>query len=163
MRDVFSIQIRYLPIMKLDYFLSVLLGVSLLMFACASPTPPAFEYAEIEFELLANECDCINAAATTYEHTMELVLDIKRLSDETRRRKNLGQPHSDALLDSVLMRSEELRGLMEGPGRQLHATCDAWVKLDGVGNGKNKSDCPHTERFLAAYGSLQAVKQGATR
>lgn len=149
--------------MKMNSIFSVAIGSWLMFFACSSPLPPALEYTEIEFESLANECDCLNAAATTYEHTMELVQDIKRLADETRRRTNLGQPSSDELLDSVLMRSEELRGLMEGPGRQLHATCDAWVNLDGVGTGKIGSECPHTERFLEAYGSLQAVKQGATR
>jgi len=149
--------------MKLDCSFPVVVGVGLMVFACTTPIPPTFEFSEIEFDHLASDCDCINAAATTYEHTMELVLDIKRLSDETRRRTNLGQATSDALLDSVLMRSEELRGVMEGPGRQLHITCDEWVNLDGVGNGKVASECPHTERFLKAYGSLQAVKEGVTR
>ncbi len=118
------------------------------------------QHEEIDYAALNEPCACLEAAAVLYDHTSDLVLEIKRVSDETRRRTNLGEPTSDALLDSMLMLSERLRGDLDGPGRQLDAACEALVDFDAIGQSITPSDCPAAATFQQAYQRLHGIKAG---
>lgn len=131
---------------------------SLLIIGCSAPEAPRHD--EIDYPALNEPCACLEAAAVLYNHTSDLVLEIKRISDETRRRTNLGEPTSDALLDSMLMMSEQLRADLDGPGRQLDAACEALVDFEAIGQSTASADCPQTTTFQQAFQRLQGIKTG---
>ena len=125
---------------------------------CGAPEAPRHDVTD--YAALNEPCACLEAAAVLYDHTSDLVLEIKRISDETRRRTNLGEPTSDALLDSMLMLSEQLRADLDGPGRQLDAACEAHVDFEAIGQSTTSSDCPEATTFQQAYQRLQGIKTG---
>ena len=131
---------------------------ALLMIGCGTTEAP--QHDEIDYAALNEPCACLEAAAVLYDHTSDMVLEIKRISDETRRRTNLGEPTSDALLDSMLMLSERLRVNLDGPGRQLDAACEALVDFEAIGQSTASSDCPQSTTFQQAYQRLQGIKSG---
>jgi hypothetical protein len=137
-------------------FCGVVLAMS--FFACKSNETPRFD--EINFAALDEPCACLEAAAVLYDHTSDLVLEIKHAADETRRRTNLGQPTSDALLDSMLMLSEQMRAVLDGPGRELDRACKDVVDFDAVGQGTEGSDCSELAPFQRAFQRLRNIKEG---
>ncbi len=134
------------------------LVLAMSFFACNSNETPRFD--EINFAALDEPCSCLEAAAVLYDHTSDLVLEIKHAADETRRRTNLGEPTSDALLDSMLMLSEQMRAVLDGPGRELDRACKDVVDFDAVGQGTEGSDCSELAPFQRAFQRLRNIKEG---
>lgn len=137
------------------------LGCAATIMACTAPSTDPKRLEDVDFNALSGACDCLEAAVVMYDHTIDLVLKIKAVSDETRKHNNLGEPSPDALLDSMLMLSEQLRVDLEGPGRDLHLSCKDWVDFNTVGAGEAAVDCDHLETFRAAHTRLNDLKQGA--
>jgi endonuclease G len=154
--NITSIRPDYLSAMNQEFSFRLICILTLIASGCQREAPPAFD--SIDYTKLNTSCECIEAATLVYEHTSDLVLDIKRISDETRRRTNLGQPTSEALLDSMLMLSEALRADLEGPGRLLTDACDDFVSLDAVGKGEEQADCPGLKAYRAAWSRLDGIK-----
>lgn len=131
--------------------------------ACTTTDAPRKQLKDVDFTALTTPCDCLEAATVMYDHSSELVLKIKGLSDQTRKHNNLGEPTPDAVLDSLLMLSEQLRADLDGPGRDLHAACKELVAFNAVGEGAEEVDCDNLERFRAAHVRLDGLKKGAQR
>lgn len=138
---------------------AVLLGaVALVASGCKDSEPRRIE--EVNFSELTTACACLDAATVVFDHASDLVLEIKRVSDESRKRINLGEAPSDAAVDSMLMLSEQLRASLDGPGRELDASCAELVDFDAVAHGESDPDCPRTEEFKAAHLRLEAIRNG---
>ena len=140
---------------------SALLAALALVVGCGGGNAPTFE--ELNLEALTTPCACLEAAAVTFDHTSDLVLEIKRLSDDARRRTNLGEPTPDAVLDSMLMLSEQLRTDLEGTGMKLEKQCEEVVDLEAIGKREQGSDCDELAGFLLAYDRLTDIKTGVMR
>lgn len=131
--------------------------------ACNAPQSEQKRLEDVDFTALSQPCECLEAAVVMYDHTIDLVLKIKSLSDETRKNNNLGQATPEAQLDSLLMLSEQLRADLDGPGMALHRTCKDLVDLDAVAAGTESIDCPNVAAFQATHARLNALKTGAER
>lgn len=131
--------------------------------ACSSAEEAPKHLTDVDFKALHTPCECLDAATVMYDHSSDLVLKIKGLSDATRKHNNLGEPTPDALLDSLLMLSEQLRADLEGPGRDLHQACKELVDFNAVGEGAASVDCDNLEAFRTAHVRLNDLKQGTVR